>query len=64
MLPRIALTGLSANLTVRQLSNPTIHRRIVAHTRVHLARARLIQTTLTALREAAERIQPPTTGAS
>ncbi|MFF0991540.1 LysR family transcriptional regulator [Kocuria nitroreducens] len=61
VLPRIALTGLPANLAVRPLSDPTVHRRIVAHTRTHLARARLIHTTLTALREAAQRIQRPTT---
>lgn len=60
VLPRIALTGLPANLAVRQLSNPTLHRRIVAHTCTHLARARLIDTTLTALRDAAQRIQPAT----
>lgn len=62
VLPRIALTGLSANLTTRPLTDPTVHRRIVAHTRTHPTRSRLIHTTLTALREAARRTLPTTPG--
>ncbi|MFF0991548.1 hypothetical protein [Kocuria nitroreducens] len=42
----------------RPLSDPTVHRRIVAHTRTHPTRSRLIHTTLTALRHAAEQARP------
>ncbi|MEX5235255.1 LysR family transcriptional regulator [Kocuria arenosa] len=60
VLPRIALTGLPANLTTRPLVDPAVHRRIVAHTRTHPTGARLIHTTLTALRAAARRSRPST----
>jgi DNA-binding transcriptional LysR family regulator len=60
VLPRIAPAGLPGNLTTRPLAEPTAHRRIVAHTRNHPTRARPIHTTLTALREAAQRIPPST----
>ncbi|MEX5272011.1 LysR family transcriptional regulator [Kocuria sabuli] len=60
VLPRVALTGLPGSLTMRPLTDPTVHRRIVAHTRTHPTRAQLIHTTLTALREAARRTRPST----
>jgi DNA-binding transcriptional LysR family regulator len=53
VLPPIALTGMPDNLTDRPLTGPTVGRRIVAFTRTHPVRARLIHTALTALREAA-----------
>lgn len=53
MLPRIALTRLPDNLTIRPLAGPGVERRIVAFTRTHPIRARIIHTALTALREIA-----------
>ncbi|MHA7241543.1 LysR family transcriptional regulator [Arthrobacter sp. TMS1-12-1] len=53
VLPTIALTGIPGNLTTRALTGPTVSRRIVAFTRTHPVRARLIHTALTALRKAA-----------
>lgn len=53
ILPMIALTEMPKNLTTRPLTGPTVSRRIVAFTRTHPVRARLIHTALTALRETA-----------
>ncbi|NJC23954.1 DNA-binding transcriptional LysR family regulator [Arthrobacter pigmenti] len=53
VLPRMAIVGLSEGLVVRPLADPPVHRRIVAHARMHPPRARLIQVVLDALREAA-----------
>lgn len=54
VLPGLALAGLPANLTIRQVANPTVGRRIVAFTRSRPDRARLVHLALGALREAAE----------
>lgn len=51
VLPTIAVMGLPANLTTRPLTNPTVARRVVAFTRTHPVRARIIHTALTALRD-------------
>jgi DNA-binding transcriptional LysR family regulator len=61
VLPGIALSGLPENLTDRPLTGPTVSRRIVAFSRTHPVRARLIHTALTALREAAagKSLRPP-----
>ncbi|WP_028280641.1 LysR family transcriptional regulator [Arthrobacter sp. H5] len=64
VLPRIAVAGLPAALTTRPLTDPTVHRRIVAHTRTRPTRARLIHTVLTALREVAQDAGPDNCGAS
>lgn len=58
VLPRIALTGLPENLTVKPLSHPVVRRRVVVHTRTHPTRARLVQAALTALDDAAHRDGP------
>lgn len=54
VLPGIAITGLNPNLVAKPLTDPAVHRRIVAHTRTRPTRARLIHTVLTALREVAQ----------
>lgn len=53
VLPLIALTGLPDNLTILPLANPSVGRRIVAFTKSHPDRARLIHAALTALRDVA-----------
>lgn len=53
VLPGIALTRMPDNLTIRPLAGPEVRRRIVAFTRAHPVRARIIHTALTALREIA-----------
>ncbi|WP_026550353.1 LysR family transcriptional regulator [Arthrobacter sp. Br18] len=61
VLPSIALTGLPTGLSVRSLTGPTVGRRIVAFTRTHRTRARLIHTALTALREVSDQPTAPHT---
>ncbi|MBG6216830.1 DNA-binding transcriptional LysR family regulator [Arthrobacter sp. CAN_A6] len=61
VIPSIALTGMPDNLSVRSLAGPTVGRRIVAFTRAHRVRARLIHTALTALREIADQPRAPHT---
>lgn len=51
VLPRLALTGLSPDLTVRPLSQPTVERRIVAHVRNAPERHSLISTVLVNLHD-------------
>lgn len=53
VLPRLALTALPSGLTVRPLVRPAVHRRIVAHARVHPRRHQIIDTALAGLRHAA-----------
>ncbi len=55
VLPLIALTDLPDSLTIRPLANPSVGRRIVAFTKSHPDRARLIHAALTALRDVANR---------
>lgn len=57
VLPRIALTRMPDTLTTRPLAGPEVERRIVAFTRAHPVRARIIHTALTALREIASKTE-------
>ncbi|GAA1120381.1 LysR family transcriptional regulator [Arthrobacter flavus] len=57
VLPRIALTRMPGTLTTRPLAGPEVERRIVAFTRAHPVRARIIHTALTALREIASKTE-------